>query len=85
MRAQLASRPVTARRRKDLDALKGELLDVVEVAALLGLGSPGAVSVYRSRHTDFPAPFVVKLRGRCLLWLRMDVIAWREAHPGRKP
>jgi predicted DNA-binding transcriptional regulator AlpA len=56
----------------DLD----DLLAAGEVAELLGLGSSRAVSVYRSRYPDFPAPVVVK--GKCTLWLRSDVEGWRN-------
>ena len=54
----------------------GDLLDSHDVAALLGLGSPRAVSVYRSRYDDFPAPLIEKGTGRCVLWRRQDVEAW---------
>lgn len=53
-----------------------DLLDTDEVADVLGLTNRRVVSVYRSRYPDFPAPVVVK--GRCTLWLRADVEAWRD-------
>jgi predicted DNA-binding transcriptional regulator AlpA len=53
-----------------------DLLDAGEVAALLGLGRRQAVSTYRGRYTDFPAPVVEKSSGKCVLWLRQDVEAW---------
>jgi predicted DNA-binding transcriptional regulator AlpA len=53
-----------------------DLLSAAEVAELLGLGSNRAVSVYRRRYDDFPGPVVVK--GKCTLWLRGDVEAWRS-------
>ena len=51
-----------------------ELLDIREVAAIIGLDNPNGVSVYRRRYPDFPTPVVDK--GRCLLWRRQDVEAW---------
>ena len=53
-----------------------DLLDAAEVAAMLGLSSRRAVSVYRSRYEDFPGPAVEK--GSCLLWRRADIEAWRD-------
>jgi predicted DNA-binding transcriptional regulator AlpA len=57
----------------------GELLDSNEVAALLGLSTSRAVSTYRARYSDFPAPVVQKGSGKCVLWLRADVEAWAQA------
>jgi predicted DNA-binding transcriptional regulator AlpA len=53
-----------------------DLLDTEDVAALLGLSSRRSVSVYRSRYADFPAPHIT--RGRCVLWLRADIVDWRD-------
>ena len=53
-----------------------DLLCPSEVAAALGLGNPGSVSVYRVRYPDFPAPVIEK--GRCLLWHRADIEAWDQ-------
>jgi predicted DNA-binding transcriptional regulator AlpA len=55
-----------------------DLLDASEVAELLGLSSAGAVSVYRARYDDFPAPAVRKASGKCVLWLRADIAAWAD-------
>jgi predicted DNA-binding transcriptional regulator AlpA len=65
-------------RRVDLDTL----VDSAEVATILGLGNPRAVSVYRRRYEDFPAP--VLERGRCLLWHRGEVESWAK-RTGRLP
>jgi predicted DNA-binding transcriptional regulator AlpA len=66
-------------RRIDLD----DLLDLAEVAELLGLGSSNAVATYRHRaaKTDYPFPQPIKASagGRCQLWLRADIEAWRDA------
>ena len=55
------------------------LIDTHDVATLLGLSSPRAVSVYRSRYDDFPTPLINRGTGRCLLWLRADVERWAKA------
>jgi hypothetical protein len=54
-----------------------DLLDSTDVAELLGLARYNAVSTYRQRYPDFPAPLVAK--GRCRLWRRQDVEAWAVA------
>jgi predicted DNA-binding transcriptional regulator AlpA len=61
-----------------------DLIDSHGVAEILQLSSPRAVSTYRARHADFPAPAVDMGAGRCLLWLRQDIEAWASAHPGRR-
>ena len=58
-----------------------DLVGASEVAAILGLSKRSAVSVYRSRYPDFPAPVVDK--APCLLWLRQDVEAWSQDRAGR--
>lgn len=56
-----------------------DLLDTTEVAAIVGLSRRGAVSVYRARYSDFPAPIIAKNSGKCDLWLRAHVEAWVKA------
>lgn len=56
-----------------------ELIDAGEVAEILGLSRRQAVSTYRSRYPDFPAPTVEKNSGKCVLWLRSDIEAWAKA------
>ena len=56
-----------------------DLLDAVQVAALLELAGANAVRVYRSRYPDFPEPVRTSEGGRCLLWLRQEVEAWARA------
>lgn len=51
-----------------------DLLDATEVAGLLGLSSRTAVSVYRGRYDDFPAPVIEK--SRCVLWHRSAIEQW---------
>ena len=53
-----------------------DLVDAQTVAEMLGLASRGAVSVYRARYDDFPAPVIDMGKGRPMLWLRRDVEAW---------
>jgi hypothetical protein len=55
-----------------------DLIDTQDIAAMLGLSSPRAVSVYRSRYDTFPAPLIDRGTGRCLLWLRADIEAWAK-------
>lgn len=59
-------------RKVDID----DLLDAAQVADLLGLSSPNAVSVYHRRYDDFPAPVLAPTSGRCQLWYRPEVEAW---------
>lgn len=63
-----------------------DLIDSGEVAAILGLASHRAVSVYRDRYPDFPVPVVEKKSGgRCTLWLRQDVQRWRSSTDADPP
>ncbi len=59
-----------------------DLIDSAEVAAILNLENRNAVSVYRQRYNDFPAPAIEK--GRCVLWARDAVVAWATDHPPRQ-
>lgn len=51
-----------------------DLLDAQQVAELLGASTSRVVTVWRSRHPDFPAPIVDRPLGR--LWHRPDIEAW---------
>ena len=53
-----------------------DLVDAGEVAELLDLSRRQAVSTYRTRYADFPAPVVSKNSGKCDLWLRADIQRW---------
>lgn len=66
-------------RQVDLD----DLTDSTGVAAILGLAQRNTVSSYRRRYPDFPAPVLDLGPGRCVLWLRTEIQAWREQHPPR--
>ena len=56
-----------------------DLIDASGVAEVLNFASRNVVSVYRSRHPDFPQPVVDMGAGRCLLWLRAAVEQWAKA------
>lgn len=56
-----------------------DLLDSHDVAAVLGLSTHKSVATYRRRYPDFPSPVIEKGPGRCLLWNRQDVEAWKAA------
>lgn len=61
-----------------------DLLDASEVAKLLGLSHRQAVATYAKRYDDFPKPIVDKgSGGACRLWLKADVVAWRDARRAR--
>ena len=66
-------------RKVDVD----DLLDASQVAELLGLSSPNAVSVYHRRYEDFPSPVLVPPSGRCQFWHRPDVEAWSRRRSER--
>jgi predicted DNA-binding transcriptional regulator AlpA len=55
-----------------------ELIDAREVAGMLGLSHPSAVSVYQQRYADMPRPVVDLGRGRAKLWLRPEIRRWGE-------
>jgi glutathione-regulated potassium-efflux system ancillary protein KefG len=53
-----------------------DLIDARDVAEILGLSHPSAVSVYQHRYADMPRPVVDLGRGRPKLWLRPDIQQW---------
>jgi hypothetical protein len=53
-----------------------DLVDARDVARILGLGHPNAVSVYQRRYADMPRPVVDLGRGRPKLWLRPAIERW---------
>jgi len=62
----------------DLD----DIIDSAGVAEHLGLSHSNSVGTYRSRYADFPPPVLDLGSGRCLLWLRSEVEAWRRLRKG---
>jgi glutathione-regulated potassium-efflux system ancillary protein KefG len=55
-----------------------DLIDSNDVAEILGLSSPRAVSVYIARYPDMPRPVVNRGANRAKLWLREDIIGWKK-------
>jgi glutathione-regulated potassium-efflux system ancillary protein KefG len=55
-----------------------DLIDSQEVADLLGLSHRNSVSTYLRRYDDFPRPVVERGGGRTRLWLRTDIVTWRD-------
>lgn len=55
-----------------------ELIDAHGVAELLGLAQRNTVSAYQRRYPDMPRPVIDLGQGRCKLWLRSEVEAWRS-------
>ena len=56
-----------------------DLISAAEVARILGLAQHNSVSTYLRRYEDFPRPVVDLTESRIRLWLRPDIIAWRES------
>ena len=59
-------------RKVDLD----DLIDVGEVAELLGLAHKNSVTTYLRRYGDFPKPAIEFADGKCRAWVREDVQVW---------
>lgn len=53
-----------------------DLIDVQEVARLLGLTHRNSVTTYLKRYHDMPRPIVDLGQGRCRLWRRADIEKW---------
>ncbi len=68
-------------RKVDLD----DLIDVGVVAGILGLSHKNSVTTYLRRYPGFPRPAVEFADGKCRLWIRSEVEAWRDdrSRPGR--
>ena len=62
-------------RKVDLD----DLIDVGEVAELLGLAHKNSVTTYMRRYDDFPNPVIEFASGKCRAWLKTDVVDWIES------
>lgn len=59
-------------RQVDID----DLIDVGQVARLLGLSHKNSVTTYMRRYSDFPRPAIDFADGMCRLWLRQEIEAW---------
>ncbi len=58
-----------------------DLVDAVEVAAILGLSSPRAVYVYQDRYADMPRPAIDLGPNKARLWVRSEIEAWSSQRP----
>jgi len=56
-----------------------DLIGAAEVAKILGLAHHNSVTTYLHRYADFPRPIVDLSESRIRLWLRPDVVAWRDS------
>lgn len=60
-----------------------DLIDVYEVAKLLGLAHRNSVTTYLERYEDMPRPIIDFGGGKCRLWLRSEIREWLKTHPQR--
>jgi len=60
-----------------------DLLDVGEVAELLGLAQKNSVTTYMRRYEDFPEPVIEFAKGKCRAWLREDIEQWHASRQSR--
>ena len=67
----------TMGRKVDLD----DLIDVGEVAELLGLAHKNSVTTYMRRYDDFPKPAIEFADGKCRAWVLGDVQSWKDDRP----
>ena len=54
-----------------------DLLDAQGVADLLGLAQRNTVSLYQRRYPKMPRPVIDLGNGRCKMWLRAEIAAWK--------
>lgn len=59
-------------RKVDLD----DLIDVHEVAAILGLSHRNSVTTYLRRYPDMPRPVIDTSSSRIRLWIRSEIENW---------
>lgn len=55
-----------------------DLIGAAEVAEILGLAHHNSVTTYLKRYDNFPRPVVDLSRSRIRLWLRQDIVSWKE-------
>ena len=55
-----------------------DLISASEVARILGLAHHNSVSTYLKRYDDFPRPIIDLTESRIRLWLRPEIVEWRE-------
>jgi len=62
-----------------------DVIDAQGVADLLGLAQRNTVSSYQRRYPDMPRPVIDLGQGRCKLWLRTEIEAWRTDRDNPTP
>lgn len=60
-----------------------DLIGAAEVAKILGLAHHNSVTTYLRRYDDFPQPVVDLSESRIRLWLRPEIINWRDRRSSR--
>ena len=55
-----------------------DLIDSQIVAEILGLAHRNSVTTYLRRYPDMPRPIVELGEGRVRLWLRSEIVQWKE-------
>ena len=68
-------------RKVDVD----ELIDAQGVADMLGLAQRNTVSLYQRRYADMPRPVIDLGRGRCKMWVSIEVAAWAHGRVSDSP
>lgn len=56
-----------------------DLVDVGQVAEILGLSHKNSVSTYLKRYQSFPRPVIEFADQKCRLWLRSEVRTWAQS------
>lgn len=60
-----------------------DVIDAQGMADLLGLAQRNTVSLYQRRYPEMPRPVIDLGQGRCKLWLRSEIDAWRSERLNR--
>ena len=68
-------------RRVDVD----DLIDVHQVAAILGLKQRNTVTTYLRRYPDMPRPIVEFETSRIRLWLKPEMEEWARRRKEKDP
>lgn len=55
-----------------------DLVGAAEVQSILRLSHPSSVTTYLKRYPDFPQPVVDLSDSRIRLWLRPEIVRWRD-------
>ncbi len=62
-----------------------DLVDAHDVARLLGLAHANSVHLYQRRYPDMPKPVLDRGGRRARLWLRSEILTWRDSRQRHKP